>query len=126
MFLKFNFTIKKHLIRESRVNFYVLPPISPSPNDGRYVFVVPTMATEEENEDIIEESEEFIDILQTDIKLSDSHAHSKQVIYYDMHAGVFSLFTFSSSPASSSPTSSAAASATVSYCSMMFSSTPRS
>ena len=38
---------------------------------GRYVFIVPTVDTEEETEDIIEESEEFKDILQTDVKLSD-------------------------------------------------------
>ena len=59
-------------------------------DDGRYVFVLPTMENEEENEYIIEESEEFKDILQTDIKLSDSHSHSKQVIIcFDM---VFSHF----------------------------------
>ena len=46
---------------------------------GRYVFVVPTVDTEEDTDNIIEESEEFGDILQTDWKLSDIHAHSKQV-----------------------------------------------
>ena len=49
-------------------------------NGGRYVFIVPYVDTEEETEDIIEESEEFKDILQTDVKLSVSHAHSKQVL----------------------------------------------
>ena len=58
-------------------------------DDDRYVFVVPTMETEEENVDIIEECEEFKDILQTDIKLSESHAHSKQVVKYRT---VFSYF----------------------------------
>ena len=47
--------------------------------DDRYVFVVPEVETEEENKEIIEEGEKFEDILQTDIKLSDSHAVSKQV-----------------------------------------------
>ena len=48
-------------------------------HDDRYVFVVPEVETEEEGKKILEESEKFEDILQTDIKLSDSHADSKQV-----------------------------------------------
>ena len=45
----------------------------------RYVFIVPTFESKEENADAVKESEEFQDILQTDLKLSDSHFHSKQV-----------------------------------------------
>ena len=44
--------------------------------DDRYVFVLPDV---EDNKEIIKESEEFGDILQTDIKLSDNHANFKQV-----------------------------------------------
>ena len=47
--------------------------------EDRYVFVVPEVETEEENKEIIEESKKFEDILQTDIKLSESHDDSKQV-----------------------------------------------
>ena len=47
---------------------------------GSYVFIVPYVDSEKETEDLIEESEEFKDILQTYLKLSDSHAHSKQVL----------------------------------------------
>ena len=48
-------------------------------DDDRYVFVVPEVETEEGKKEILEESKKFADILQTDTKLSDSHADSKQV-----------------------------------------------
>jgi len=47
---------------------------------GKYLFVVPRYETGEENGDILEESEEYQDILQTDLRLEDTHFHSKQVI----------------------------------------------
>ena len=62
-------------------------------NGGRYVFIVPYVDTEEETEDIIEESNEFKDILQTDVKLSDSHAHSKQVLLCHLKGEVIAVFT---------------------------------
>ena len=46
---------------------------------GRNVFIVPTVDTEEETVDIMEESEKCKDILQTDLKISGAHAHSNQV-----------------------------------------------
>ena len=48
---------------------------------GKYLFVVPRYETGEENGDILEESEEYQDILQTDLRLEDTHFHSKQVRY---------------------------------------------
>ena len=62
--------------------------------DDRYVFVVPEVETEEENKEIIEESEKFEDVLQTDIRLSDSHADSKQVKNI-----LIKIFSYSPSPA---------------------------
>ena len=47
--------------------------------DDRYVFVLHEEETEEENKEVFEEGEKFEDVLQTDIRLSDSHADAKQV-----------------------------------------------
>ena len=60
---------------------------------GRYVFILPTADTEEETEDILEESEEFKDVLQTDVKLSDGHAHSKQVLLCHLKDEVIAVLT---------------------------------
>ena len=62
--------------------------------DDRYVFVVPEIETEEASKEIIEEGEKFGDVLQTDIKLSDSHADSKQVKNI-----LIKIFSYSPSPA---------------------------